>query len=56
VVNLCKDLGAFVIAEGIETRSEFDALQDTGAQYGQGFLLARPAFPIPAVTWPPAGP
>ncbi len=23
-----------------------------GAQYGQGYLLARPAFPLPEVTWP----
>lgn len=54
VVKLCHDLGAYVVAEGIETTSEFHAIQDTGAQYGQGFLLARPAFPIPKVTWPPA--
>ena len=27
---------------------------DTGAHYGQGFLFARPAYPMPAVTWPPA--
>ena len=33
---------------------ELHALQDTGAHYGQGFLFARPAYPMPAVTWPPA--
>jgi EAL domain-containing protein (putative c-di-GMP-specific phosphodiesterase class I) len=53
VVRLCKDLGAYVVGEGIETQPELRALLDTGAQFGQGFLLARPAFPIPRVTWPP---
>jgi EAL domain-containing protein (putative c-di-GMP-specific phosphodiesterase class I) len=53
VVRLCCDLDATVVAEGIETSSEFDALRDTGVHYGQGFLFARPQFPLPAVSWPP---
>ena len=53
VVRLCTDLNASVVAEGIETSSEFNALCDTGVEYGQGFLFARPEFPMPAVTWPP---
>lgn len=53
VVRLCNDLGAAVVAEGIETHDEFLAICDSGAQYGQGYLLARPSFPMPAVTWPP---
>jgi EAL domain-containing protein (putative c-di-GMP-specific phosphodiesterase class I) len=52
-VRLCVDLGATVVAEGIETDDEFCALRDTGVHYGQGFLFARPAYPMPAVTWPP---
>jgi EAL domain-containing protein (putative c-di-GMP-specific phosphodiesterase class I) len=56
VVRLCNDLKAIVVAEGIETESEFDALRDTGAHLGQGFLFARPAYPMPAVTWPPSAP
>ena len=27
------------------------AVRDTGTHYGQGYLFARPAFPIPAVDW-----
>jgi len=54
VVRLCDDLGAHVVAEGIETDDEFNALRDTGAHYGQGYLFARPAYPMPNVTWPPA--
>ena len=56
VVRLCNDLNALVVAEGIETEDEFSALRDTGAHYGQGFLFARPAYPMPAVTWPPSAP
>jgi EAL domain-containing protein (putative c-di-GMP-specific phosphodiesterase class I) len=56
VVRLCTDLHAAVVAEGIETEDELRALADTGAHYGQGYLFARPAFPIPPVTWPPSAP
>jgi EAL domain-containing protein (putative c-di-GMP-specific phosphodiesterase class I) len=56
VVRLCNDLDAMVVAEGIETEAEFAALRDTGAHFGQGFLFARPAYPMPAVTWPPSAP
>jgi EAL domain-containing protein (putative c-di-GMP-specific phosphodiesterase class I) len=53
VVKLCSDLDALVVAEGIETAGEFSVLRDSGAQLGQGYLFARPAFPMPAITWPP---
>ena len=53
VVRLCRDLNATVVAEGVETTDEFHALQDTGAQLGQGYLFARPAYPVPDVFWPP---
>jgi EAL domain-containing protein (putative c-di-GMP-specific phosphodiesterase class I) len=53
VVHLCHELGALVVAEGIETNGEYEAVRDSGAQYGQGYLFARPSYPIPAITWPP---
>jgi EAL domain-containing protein (putative c-di-GMP-specific phosphodiesterase class I) len=43
-----------VVAEGIETVDELSALVDVGAQHGQGFLFARPAFPLPGAKWPGA--
>ena len=52
VVRLCVELGAEVVAEGIETPDELSAVRDSGAHYGQGYLLGRPAFPMPALTWP----
>jgi EAL domain-containing protein (putative c-di-GMP-specific phosphodiesterase class I) len=32
-----------LIAEGIETRAELDTLKSLGVEFGQGFLMARPA-------------
>lgn len=53
IVSLCQDFEARVVAEGIETVDELEAVIDAGADFGQGFLLARPAFPPPSVKWPP---
>ena len=54
IVVLCESLGATVVAEGIETVTELQAVIAAGARYGQGYLLARPAFPLPEVKWPEA--
>jgi EAL domain-containing protein (putative c-di-GMP-specific phosphodiesterase class I) len=51
LVKLCDAQGAKVVAEGIETPEEMRAVIDTGAQYGQGYLFARPALPAPKVDW-----
>ena len=56
MVVLCRELGAMVVAEGIETREELAAVQESGAHYGQGYLFARPAFPLPQLTWPADAP
>ncbi|MBN2196345.1 MAG: EAL domain-containing protein [Polyangiaceae bacterium] len=53
VIRICHDLGATVVAEGIEVHAEYQVLRDAGAHLGQGYLFARPGFPMPAVTWPP---
>ena len=52
IVVLCGQLDALVVAEGIETVEELEAVQEAGAHFGQGYLLARPAFPPPPITWP----
>lgn len=52
VVALCHELDADVVAEGIETVEELRAIRDTGAQYGQGYLFAKPAYPLPRALWP----
>ena len=42
VVQVGRDLGLRVIAEGIEQPRQLIALREMGCGYGQGFLLARP--------------
>ena len=39
-----------LVAEGIETTAELEALQSLGIRYGQGYLLGRPE-PLPAASW-----
>lgn len=38
-----RGIGAKTTAEGIETRNELEALKRAGLDFGQGFLIARPA-------------
>lgn len=53
IVRLCEKLGILVIAEGIETRAEYDALRSLGVRFIQGYLLARPLLrALPSVSWP----
>jgi len=47
IVRLCVELGARVVAEGLEHPDEVRAVQDSGAHFGQGYVLARPSFPPP---------
>jgi EAL domain-containing protein (putative c-di-GMP-specific phosphodiesterase class I) len=47
LVQLCEDLGAEVVAEGVETASELSCVRDQGVQLVQGYHLARPGFPLP---------
>lgn len=44
VTRMCQALGITVIAEGIETAAELEALRAMGVRYIQGFYFARPAF------------
>jgi EAL domain-containing protein (putative c-di-GMP-specific phosphodiesterase class I) len=46
---LCREMGKLVIAEGVETPGERDALASCGCDYLQGFLFARPAETFPGV-------
>jgi EAL domain-containing protein (putative c-di-GMP-specific phosphodiesterase class I) len=52
LVNLCTELGARVVAEGVESVEELSCVRDLGVHYAQGYLLARPATPPPLVAWP----
>ena len=52
LVATCTALGAEVVAEGIETEGEYRAVVDCGVRFGQGYLLARPAYPPPTPVVP----
>jgi EAL domain-containing protein (putative c-di-GMP-specific phosphodiesterase class I) len=45
ILDMGNGVGATVIAEGIQTVEEADAIQKLGIRYGQGYLFARPADP-----------
>lgn len=53
LVDLCTELGALVVVEGVETTGELRAVRESGAPLAQGYLFARPANPAPNVVWDP---
>jgi EAL domain-containing protein (putative c-di-GMP-specific phosphodiesterase class I) len=42
LIGFAFDIGKKIVAEGIESRDQVDALRDMGVRYGQGYFLARP--------------
>jgi hypothetical protein len=42
IVQVGRELGIEVVAEGIERAEQLDELRDMGCGLGQGFLIARP--------------
>ncbi|MFO0676854.1 MAG: EAL domain-containing protein [Polyangiaceae bacterium] len=51
MLSMCTDLGASVVAEGVETAAERDYLDSVGCSLMQGYLFAKPAYPFPDVRW-----
>lgn len=47
LMSVAGEIGAAVIAEGIETSAELETLRSLGIAFGQGYLIARPE-PLPA--------
>ncbi len=43
IILLAHNLGLEAIAEGVETQSQLNQLKTLGCDFGQGYLLARPA-------------
>ena len=42
LVRFADEIGAEVVAEGIETAAEFETVRSLGIRWGQGFFLGRP--------------
>jgi EAL domain-containing protein (putative c-di-GMP-specific phosphodiesterase class I) len=45
ILDMAHGSGSTVIAEGVETKDEAQALLDLGIRFGQGYLFARPIDP-----------
>ena len=43
LVSYAREMGISLIAEGIETRAELEAVRSLGVHFGQGYFLGRPA-------------
>lgn len=41
IVSICREIGVLPLAEGVETRAEFDVLRSLGLRLFQGYLFAR---------------
>jgi EAL domain-containing protein (putative c-di-GMP-specific phosphodiesterase class I) len=46
LISFANEIGAAIVAEGIETEGELEALRGLGVVFGQGFFLATPG-PMP---------
>lgn len=50
LISFANGIGASIVAEGIETADELQALRALGVRLGQGYYLGRPgSLPIPAI-------
>jgi len=54
IVRLCKDMGALVVAEGIETTEEYVIAEHAGVDFCQGYLLGRPGKVAKGESWLPS--
>jgi diguanylate cyclase (GGDEF)-like protein/PAS domain S-box-containing protein len=45
IIGLAHAIGLYVVAEGVETTTQLEALKQLGCDRAQGFLLGRPAAP-----------
>jgi len=50
MIAMCRELGMQIVAEGVETPEERDAILEAGCDLMQGYLFAKPgpAFPAPS--------
>ncbi|MGK7939243.1 MAG: EAL domain-containing protein [Crocosphaera sp.] len=51
IINLAHTLGMNVVAEGIETREQFNHLQGLNCELGQGYFFAKPMTAQEATKW-----
>lgn len=52
IAKLCHEVNARVVAEGVETAEELEAVSSAGIDLCQGFFLGRPNVTPSELTWP----
>lgn len=50
-IDLAKRLGLKIVAEGVESKEDFDLIKSLGCDYAQGFLLSKPLRNCDFVEW-----
>ncbi|MDY0264108.1 MAG: EAL domain-containing protein [Sulfurospirillum cavolei] len=45
ILSMGQNFHLEVIAEGVETQEQFEALKELGCRYFQGYLFAKPTAP-----------
>ena len=50
-INMAKDLGMCIVAEGVETKEQSEELQKMGCDYLQGYYYSKPIPPEEFVTF-----
>ncbi|TET78502.1 MAG: EAL domain-containing protein [Candidatus Cloacimonadota bacterium] len=43
LIPFSKKINTIIIAEGVETKDEFEVLKEMGIEYGQGFFFGKPS-------------
>jgi diguanylate cyclase (GGDEF)-like protein/PAS domain S-box-containing protein len=51
LVNLARNLGVVAIAEGVETKRQWDVLRNLGCPRAQGYLFAEPLSAVELLAW-----
>jgi EAL domain-containing protein (putative c-di-GMP-specific phosphodiesterase class I) len=51
MLTVCKEMGILVVAEGVETRAERDALAELGCVLMQGYLFSQPTRQFASIAW-----
>jgi EAL domain-containing protein (putative c-di-GMP-specific phosphodiesterase class I) len=51
MTTLARTMGILVVAEGVETAAERNALESAGCELMQGYLFGRPAAGFPEIVW-----
>jgi EAL domain-containing protein (putative c-di-GMP-specific phosphodiesterase class I) len=51
IINICQKFNLSSLAEGIETKEQYELLNNLGCKYGQGYYMSRPLEKDDALTF-----